>query len=424
MRFNTLDEWLSWQETLHPKKIDLSLGRVAKVFQQLQPEPLPFLVITVAGTNGKGSSVAMLESILLAAGYKVGTYTSPHLLQYNERIRIQGQPVDDDSLCDAFQRIDTARGNISLTYFEFGTLAALDLFARVTSLHVVILEVGMGGRLDATNIVAANVALITRIAMDHQAWLGEDRDTIAKEKAGIMRTGLPAVCSDPAVPESLLECAASKQAPLYCLGKAFSYQATPTEWAWQAGDAQRQTLPHPALRGEHQLENAAGVLMVLSLLAEQLPVGQGDIRNGLLSVRLPGRFQVEQVKVKGGQATRVLDVAHNPDAVRSLSQLLAGQPTQGKTYAVAAMLEDKDIPATLGILLSQIDAWFVADLGGPRGAKAAQLAKALEPATCPVNCHTSVTAAYQDAVGQAQAQDRIVVFGSFYSVAEVMQQGI
>ncbi|MDH5786629.1 MAG: Mur ligase family protein, partial [Chromatiales bacterium] len=269
MRFSTLDEWLSWQEQLHPVGIDLGLERPGKVLKTMGLEISGHLVITVAGTNGKGSSVALLESILLAAGYQVGCYTSPHLLRYNERIRLNGNEVSDAQLCESFERIDQARGATSLTYFEFGTLAAFDIFAR-SQLDVAVLEVGLGGRLDASNLLDADVALITAIDIDHAAWLGNDRETIAIEKGGIMRRGHPAVCSDPAVPQSLVELAAKTGAPLSQLGRDYRYGVDGDSWQWQGDGTSYGALPLPALRGKHQLQNAAGVLMALLQLSEKL----------------------------------------------------------------------------------------------------------------------------------------------------------
>ena len=316
MRFSTLADWLHWQEQLHPEEIELGLKRVCQVFQQLHPEPPTFKIIIVAGTNGKGSSVAMLEAILLAAGYRVAAYTSPHLLCYNERVRLQEQAVNDALLCEAFARIDQVRGDISLTYFEFGTLAALDIFYR-QGLDVAILEVGMGGRLDAVNIIDADVALITAIDVDHEKWLGNNRETIGFEKAGIMRSRRPVISSDLATPLSVVRHANDLGAPLYCLGKDFSVVPEASGWAFRDNEnISRNALPLPALRGEHQLHNAAGVLKVLQCLDTSLPVSAQALREGLLSVRLAGRFQVIP-----GEVMTILDVAHNPQSAAVLAQI-------------------------------------------------------------------------------------------------------
>ena len=420
MRFSTLPDWLRWQEQLHAEEIELGLDRVSQVFRRLHPEPPPFKVITVAGTNGKGSSVAMLEAILLAAGYQVGTYTSPHILRYNERVHLQGKAVADELLCDAFERIDQARAKTSLTYFEFGTLAALDIFYR-QPLDVAILEVGMGGRLDAVNIVDADVALITPIDVDHEKWLGTDRETIGVEKAGIMRPQRPAVCSDPAVPQSVLRHATDIGTSLYCLGQDFSAEPEATGWAFRvSGDISRNALPLPALRGEHQLQNAAGVLKVLQCLDSCLPVSSQALREGLLSVSLPGRFQVIP-----GDVTTILDVAHNPQSAVVLAQMLTVQQCQGRTLAVVGMLADKPIAETLKPLLPCFNAWFLGSLSEiSRGAKAEALETALTGTKASVASYRNVTQAYHAARQQAAPGDRIVVFGSFYTVAEVMLQTV
>lgn len=420
MRFTSLDEWLSWQETLHPTDIELGLERVATVFQQLHSELPPFPVITVAGTNGKGSSVAMLEAILLAAGYRVGTYTSPHLLIYNERVRLAGEPVSDALLIESFARIDEARQDTSLTYFEFGTLAALDIFYRQVP-DVVVLEVGLGGRLDAVNIIDPNVALITSISVDHAEWLGDDRETIAVEKAGIMRAGHPAIFSGRNIPASLVEHASTLGAPLSVLGRDFDYHPRQTDWQWQAESQPAITLPMPALAGQHQLDNAAGVLMAVSCLAQQLPVDESALRQGLQNVSLPGRFQVLHTEV-----TWVLDVAHNPDGVARLAELLAANPVAGKTLAVIGMMQDKDISAVVNQLQPQVDAWYTANLASPRSVDANNLAEIIRSQTSEVEvvACSDVSAACEAAKVAAGDTDRILVCGSFYTVAAAVSHSI
>lgn len=445
MRFNTLDEWLAWQETLHPLAIDLGLERIRPVLLRLGLQRPPCAVITVGGTNGKGSSVAMLDAILRAAGYRVGAYTSPHLLRYNERICLHGTPVDDATLCAAFERIDQARQDTSLTYFEFGTLAAFSIFSAAP-LDVVILEVGMGGRLDAVNLWDADVALVTAIGIDHTVWLGDTREEIAFEKAGIFRAGRPAVCGDPDPPHTLLQHADKIGAPLYRFGRDFGYNVDGMAWSWWSVTQRRHALPHPALRGPFQLQNAAGVLMVLELLgqvlpvkslaqvlpvkllaqappvkssAQALPVNQGDIRQGLSAVQLAGRFQVLP-----GMPLRILDVAHNPHGAQVLAQSLRAQPCAGQTHAVMSMLADKDIDGVISVMCDVIDVWHVAGLDVPRGVSGAQLAGRLQAAgITSVHVHANVTAAYQQAGSHAQPIDRVVVFGSFYTVAEVLNGG-
>lgn len=418
----TLSDWLSWQETLHPRLIDLGLERVSRVLQRMELAQPPHAVITVAGTNGKGSSVALLESIYRSAGYRVGAYTSPHLLRYNERIHVLGEEASDAQLCEAFARIDAARGEISLSYFEFGTLAAFDIFQRA-QLDVAILEIGLGGRLDAVNILDADVALVTSIGIDHVEWLGPDRESIAREKAGIFRTGRPAICGDPDVPQSLRTHACETSAPLYCLDRDFGYSASTGDWSWwgRYGDAAAhyEHLPLPNLRGAFQLRNAAAVLMALQPLLPRLPVSEAAVHQGLLEAKLPGRFQVLP-----GAVTRILDVAHNPHGAEVLARTLREYLCAGRTLAVFSMLADKDIAGVVGMMREVIDQWHVAALPAARAASAEQLVQILSEnaAQAVVHEHGSVTEAYRAAMAQARPGDRIVVFGSFYTVAEVLPQ--
>lgn len=425
MRFDTLADWLHWQESLHPSEIELGLSRVRTVLGRMRLEQPDFTVISVAGTNGKGSSVAMLEAILCAAGYHVGTFTSPHLLRYNERIRVAGEPVSDQELCDSFARIDAARAEISLTYFEFGTLAAIDCLQR-RGVELAVLEVGLGGRLDAVNILDADVALITPVDVDHVAWLGNDRETIGVEKAGIMRAGRPVVVSDPQPPQSVLAHAEELGAPLSLAGRDFSIEKDAEQWRWQGSTKSstkrampsRNALPQPALRGDFQLANAAGVLMVLALLTEHFPVSQQAVRQGLLSVHLPGRFQVLP-----GQPMQILDVAHNPQSARALAQTLSGQFCRGRTRAVLAMLGDKDIVATLACLHAVVDDWYLAPLDVPRGASVADLRSAMmggEGGSGSIRDFASVVAAHRAALSDAAMEDRLIICGSFYTVAAVL----
>lgn len=415
MRFDTLDDWLHWQESLHPSEVELGLERVRAVLGCLGLGKPGFIVVTVAGTNGKGSSVAILESILQAAGYHVGTFTSPHLLRYNERIRIAGELVADAELCTAFERIDSARGDISLTYFEFATLAAIDCLYR-HGVEIAVLEVGLGGRLDAVNVLDADVALITPVDVDHVAWLGNDRETIGIEKAGIMRAGRPVVVSDPQPPQSMLQYADKLGAPLALAGRDYYYelqQGVPSDqWRWATGGQSRSALPLPALRGDFQLANAAGVLMVLARLGERFPVSQQAVRSGLLAVQLPGRFQVLP-----GRPMQILDVAHNPHSARALAQALTRQPCPGRTLAVLGMLDDKDIVATIAGLRTLVDDWYLVSLDAPRGATAAGLQEALGGDG---QCFDSVNAARAAALSVMGDDDRLVIFGSFYTVAAAL----
>lgn len=422
MRFATLEQWLAWQETLHPRDIDLGLERIAAVLARMGLGSPEFTVVTIAGTNGKGSSAAMLESILVAGGYRVGCYTSPHLVQYNERIRIRGEPVADESLCEAFQRVDQARGETSLSYFEFGTLAAIALF-QAAALEIAILEVGLGGRLDAVNVLDADVALITAIDVDHQDWLGTDRETIGREKAGIMRSGRPVVCSDAQPPASVLQHARDINAPLSLLGRDFNYQLSVIEqagtWSWQGPQRLHRGLAPPALAGAMQFANAAGVLMVLDLLVRDFPLDREAIEAGLQGVRLAGRFQQ-----LSGRPLRILDVAHNPQSAAVLSQALAAQACAGRTRLVLAMLADKDIPAVQRQLKTVVDDWYLAPLDVPRGATLAQLQAALAEMRIPAQGFASVNEAYAAARQDAAEHDRIVVAGSFYTVAAVLTQTV
>ncbi len=416
MRFQTLAEWLAWQEQLHPAEIELGLERVAAVYRRLQPARHPPAVITVGGTNGKGSSVALLTAIYQAAGYRVGCYTSPHLLRYTERIRIDGAEVEESALCAAFERVDAARGATSLTYFEFGTLAALDLFNRA-DLDVLVLEVGMGGRLDAVNIIDSDVALITNVALDHQDWLGEDREQIAFEKAGILRAHRPAVFGEADIPQRLAAVVAEKTVELRCFGRDFGYERNGGQWRWWSSARQRDALPLPALRGEFQLHNAAAVLMVLELLQDRLPVAQQSIREGLLQVQVPARFQVFP-----GQVQQILDVAHNPHAAATLARNLRETECLGRTIAVMGMMRDKDIAEVIRLMAGEIDAWHVGGLALPRAATGAELRAAFAQAgvAAEVHVYPEIVPAYRGALAQARPADRLVVFGSFYVVAAVL----
>ena len=431
MRFSSLQEWLTWQEGLHPSAIELGLKRVTKVFNRLHPTLPSVPVITVAGTNGKGSSVALLESIYQNAGYKTGAYTSPHLLRYNERIHLNGEEVSDEAICEAFERIDQARLNksqddeneeISLTYFEFGTLAALDIFYREKP-DIIILEVGLGGRLDVVNIIDADVALITSIGIDHVAWLGNDRETIAKEKAGIMRKGRPVIFSSPDMPKSISESANEVGAILYQRGVDFDWKKGMgyAAWEWNSNNQQRTALPHSNLRGEHQLDNAAGVLMAIELLANKLPVNQKQIKDGLLSVSVAGRFEC-----RFGDPMHILDVAHNEASMARLAELLNLQVCGGNNVAVLGMLDDKLHAESLAVMLPEISQWYIADLDVPRGAKAEQLAAVLKnlDKNTKVTCFTTVQQAIEAADSAAESGDRVIIFGSFHTVELAMRVGI
>jgi len=412
MPLTNLPSWLSYLETLHPQAIDLGLERIHQVAQTLKLIPFNCPVITVAGTNGKGSCVGLLETTLLAAGYHVGAYTSPHLLCYNERTRINGVMVTDAVLCEAFTKIEQARGNISLTYFEFGTLAALMLF-KAAQLDVVILEVGLGGRCDAVNIVDPDVAIISTVAIDHVEWLGTDRETIGREKAGIMRATKPVVCGDFAVPNSVRHYAEQISAPLFCQGQDFGYSQQTSSWTWWSKASQLADLPLPKIA----LQNAATVLQAIELLGPKLKVSRSAINQGLAQVFIPGRFQ--QI---ASPVAQIFDVAHNPSAAALLATQLQSLPVMGKTIAVVAMLNDKDSLGTIAALFVQVAIWHVAGLAGARGGSSQLLAEAVRKlGATMVHEHTDVAAAYRAAVAQAGPEDRVVIFGSFHTVAEAMQ---
>jgi dihydrofolate synthase / folylpolyglutamate synthase len=403
----SLSDWLSYLEQLHPSVIDLGLHRVGVVADRLALRQLPSVVVTVGGTNGKGTTCALLEAIYRAAGYRVGVYSSPHLLRYNERVRIDGQDVSDQALCRAFAAVEAVRGDISLTFFEFGTLAALWLF-REAAPDLVLLEVGLGGRLDATNLVVSDLAVVTSIALDHCDWLGDTKEAIATEKAGIFRKGKPAISGEPIPPATLAATAHAMGARLLQVGTDFGRVESASGWDFKGQHQQWCHLPYPAL----PLDNAVTALAVI----EQLTLGldESAIRQGLTTARLSGRMQTLR------QHPHVLiDVAHNPHSAHYLANQLRLRDKPGRRLAVAGMLKDKDVRQTLGELTTLIDGWFLADLHGPRAATAHELAAHLG-SEADVSCHASVQDAYLAALAAAEAQDEIIVLGSFYTVADVM----
>jgi dihydrofolate synthase/folylpolyglutamate synthase len=416
-RFTTLPEWLHWQEGLHPKKIDLGLDRVARVAARMGVLDSRHAVVSVAGTNGKGSSVAMLEAILLAAGYRVGSYTSPHLLHYNERVRLNASEVGDETLCAAFQAVDERREEETLSYFEFGTLAALHIFSQ-TTLDIVLLEVGLGGRLDAVNVVDPDVALVTSIGIDHVHWLGNDREAIGREKAGIFRAGRPAICSEQYPPSSLRQVADATGAEWYCLNEQFSYELHAHTWQWRGPGRSYGQLPFPSLPGRHQIENACGVIMVLELLQQRFPVSQAAINKGLSSIQLAARFQVIP-----GPVEMILDVAHNPHGARCLATALGEHPCQGQTHCVLGMLDDKDAGGMVNALSDVIDHWYPAGLDTGRGLSSAALCRRISGRLDADRLHPcdTVEAAIRAARRNALEGDRIIVCGSFHTVAEASE---
>lgn len=412
----TLDDWLRTLESLHPKAIDLGLERVQAVKARLGLTPA-FPVITVGGTNGKGSTCAMLESMLRAGGYRTGLYTSPHLLRYNERVRLDGIEADDAALCAAFAAVEAGRGGIPLTYFEFGTLAALWLFIQEKP-AAAILEVGLGGRLDAVNAFDADCAVVASIGIDHCDWLGDTREAIGFEKAGIFRAGKPAICGEPHPPATLTGHAAAIGADLRRIGTDFGFDSVdPTQWRFWESDGKHVVLPHPALRGAYQLNNAAAALAALGKLHERLPLTHGDLRRGLLEVELSGRFQVLP-----GRPQTILDVAHNPHAAAVLAANLRAMPPAGKTIAVFAMLHDKDIAGVVRELRDAVDVWLLAGIAQPRGASADELMAVLRELGLAerASCFGDVAAAYRCARDMAGDDDRIAAFGSFYTVADAL----
>jgi dihydrofolate synthase/folylpolyglutamate synthase len=414
MRFSTLNDWLHWQETLHPRAIDLGLERVRAVLHRLQPELPPFVTITVGGTNGKGSCVAFLDAILRAAGYRVGAYTSPHLLRYNERIRVNAVQVDDQSLCDVFSRIDTVRGDVSLTYYEFGTLAALELF-RQANVDVAVLEVGLGGRLDAVNVLDADAALVTSIDLDHTDWLGADRDSIGYEKAGIFRPDRPAICAEADPPPRLIEHARRIGARLLQVGRDYDFTCAGSTWRWRSDELQFDDLPLPTLTSEPQLGNAAAALMTLTCLRQKLSVPSIAVHSGLTEADLPGRFQIIP-----GPVEWILDVAHNPRAAAVLAQNLRVRPCPGRTLAIMGLLADKDARGIIAALTQSIDTWYAVTLEGARGRTSAELMTLLHEANASVIPVANLQNACQAALAAARPGDRIVVLGSFHTVGPVL----
>lgn len=455
----TLQTWLSYLESLHRTSIDLGLERIRAVAGKLNLA-LPYVKITVGGTNGKGSTCAMLEAILLASGYKAGTYTSPHLVDFNERIRINGDFASDAQIIEQFHRIEQARGDITLSYFEYTTLAALMLFEQ-EKMDVAILEVGLGGRLDAVNLVDTDCAIITSVDIDHTDYLGDTREKIGFEKAHIFRPGQPAICADPVPPQSIIDYAEQIQADLWLFGKDFNYSGDRQQWAYGGRNQRRSGMAYPALRGANQLLNAAAALAALEALRPKLVVPQQAVRIGLSQVQLPGRLQI-----LAGTPTIVLDVAHNPHAAAALGQNLDAMGYFPHTHAVLGMLNDKDIASVVGRLAHRVDRWYCASLPGPRGMSGQELADVVnkvvaatittpameessqevrrvdsanreaqarpsvrvqpvapvEAASVSVSSFDNPVLAFLEARKQATDSDRILVFGSFSTVGPVLQE--
>jgi dihydrofolate synthase/folylpolyglutamate synthase len=411
---SSLDGWLARLEKAHPAAIELGLERVARVRDAMGLHPA-FPVIFVGGTNGKGSICAYLEAILRAQGYKTGLYTSPHLQRYNERVRIDGTEAADGEIVAGLEAVEAARGEVSLTYFEHGTLGAVWQFVQA-GVDVAILEVGLGGRLDAVNVFEPAASIVATIDLDHQAWLGETREAIGYEKAGIFRADKPAICGDPDPPQSLLDLARALGARLLRSGQDFSFEQADGAWNFRMGETGLAGLPLPALAGAHQLANAASALAALAELAGILPVSLAAIHAGLSDVRLPGRFQ----RIPG-EIEVVLDVAHNPQSARALADNLRISPAGAKTYAVFALLADKDAAGIVEPLKDAFDAWFVAGLSGERGQPGQTLATQVRARVArPVDAFDEPLSALRAASLLAVEGDRIVAFGSFYTVAAVL----
>lgn len=410
-----LEPWLDYIGRQHPSAIDLGLDRPREVEGRMCLDRPP-VVITVGGTNGKGSTTAMLESILRAAGYRTGLYTSPHLVRYNERVRLGGEEASDADLVAGFEAVELARGAVPLTYFEFGTLAAFEIFAR-RQVEVAVLEVGLGGRLDCVNLLDADAAIVVSVDLDHQDWLGDTREAIGFEKAHIYRPGRPAIYGEAAMPASLEAHARAIGAHLQALGRDFRFVRHEGQWDFEGRRGAKRALPMPALRGPWQLANASAALAALDELSEPLPVSIGEVKRGLTGVRLAGRLQVLP-----GRPSVVLDVAHNPHAARALSEGLAGMGYARETIAVFAMLGDKDIEGVIAAMAPRVDRWHVATVASERAADVDRVAGLLQAwGQERVRRFASVPLAYEAALREAGPDDRILVFGSFLTVADVLR---
>ncbi len=408
---STLSDWLAYIEDLHVKQIDMGLARIHTVYQRLGAQ-IACPIITVGGTNGKGSVCATLEAILTQAGYRVGLYTSPHIHQFNERARVNGVEVSDAQLVEHFAAVDAARDDTPLTYFEFTTLAILRLFAEA-ALDVVILEVGLGGRLDAVNLLDAAVAVVTNVAVDHVDYLGDNREIIGYEKAGIFRTHRGAICGDPNPPAALLAHAQSIEADLRLVGRDFGAKQQPQTWDYRGRDMNWTVLPLPAMQGDNQIDNAAIALAALEALP--LPVSEEAIRAGLSHAVMPGRFQVLD-----GRPVVVLDVAHNPHAAVVLANNLNAMGAYARTFAIFGGMRDKDVDSIIAATKACIDRWYVTDLPVSRAMSAREISEKLRQADIPdqsIKRFSSPGKAYAYAAEQAGENDRIAVFGSFWVVA-------
>ena len=417
MRRRSLGEWLEWQSTLHPRAVDLGLDRCRHVRDALGLAASAPPRIVVAGTNGKGSCVAFLEAMLSAAGLRAGAYTSPHLVRYNERVRIGGREVSDTALVEAFERVDAARGDVSLTFFEFGTLAAADLIERAR-VDVAVMEVGLGGRLDAVNVFEPTASLITAIGVDHRAWLGDDRESAGREKAGIMRPAVPCIIGERSPPESVIGHARTIGTPCRVLGRDYGFEGmelgSKRSWRWWSSGRTVDGLPLPGPPGRHQIDNAAACLAVLDALAPRLAVSDCALRSGIAGARIAGRLQWLDTP-----ARILVDVAHNPLAAEALAAYLATFRPRPMRRAVCGILGDKDAGAMLRALAPEIDAWYFASLPGVRGRDAPALAGELPGVSA--STFDSVDEAFEAALGSRSEDDEIVVFGSFVTVERILR---
>ncbi len=412
----TLNEWLEWQQQLHPKEIDLGLERVRSVAQTLSLLTPAFQVVTLAGTNGKGSSAAMLESILVSAGFNIGSFTSPHLHHYTERVKFSGVPCTEQQLCEAFFAIDVARGTTSLTYFEWSALAALWLFKQ-QGVDLAILEVGLGGRLDAVNILDADVMLVTSIGIDHTEWLGDTREKISLEKLGIGRAGATMVCSDPHLPDIFIETAEARGVKLYRLGHDFSYESFEQDWSWNSALFNVENISFPGLPGKHQLQNASGVIAVLEFIKGIAP-DSPEVSSGLVGVRLEGRYEVAK-----SDPRIVLDVAHNIDSVRCLRESLRSDTVEGETWCLIGVLNDKDIKNMIALLDAEVDRWIISSPLSLRALPTAELEavvlEAVDIVASSVQSFESLEEGFAYVEQAMRPKDRLVVTGSFYTVSQV-----
>lgn len=417
-----LNLWLDKHRRTHPREIELGLERVRQVaanMQLLNPEQT---VVTVAGTNGKGSTVAMLEAILRAAGYTVASYTSPHMHRYNERIKINNYCIGDAELCSAFELIEQKRGGISLSFFEFSTLAALQCF-KARNPDILLLETGLGGRLDAVNIIDADIAVITSIGIDHVEWLGDNRESIGYEKAGITRPAVPCVCGDTAPPESIK--VLKKDRPLYLINEDFGYRKNGKCWDFESPDFNFNKLPLPALFGDIQLQNASCVLMTLKCLAEKFKVSHEVIVKGLTTAYLPGRFQIREQNSDLGNFASIFDISHNPQGVEVMVQNLKSFANGRSLHAVFAILSTKDVDSVVRTVAPLVEHWYLAEPESAHALPVDRLRGVVEQHTNKLNsvqCFNSVSEAYDSAMRNIRNGERLLVFGSTMTVAEALKE--